>query len=550
MQIFKYPQFWIPIFVVSFLLLGGIAIYFAVRSLKSENEVDEISFANINKLEKRFANDGIYRENRCVMFIGINLDNYCNLYSQIETEKVNNAFKGLLLQIFSSLKSDLISSYGDYTYVAYLTVNRDSARQIVDEFNAELSKLLIDKNALNLVEVRIGAAFVPGSDVTFDEAVARAKQAATLAKNKKIPYVEWDITSSQALEKQIKIENNIENEIDNNRFFLVYQPVLDAKTKEIIGAEALSRWNSAGEGVINPGSFLSAVDSVGLNNKFDYYIFEKNCKWISNDKKQREGYKYTINFSRETTSDPEFPNKILSIVNKYGLSSSCLAVEILEDKSITDDAKKQMMENLTALKDKGISILLDDFGSGYTMYDDLQNLDISIVKIDRAITQNAVTENGYIILENIIRTAKEIGFKTLCEGVETPEQEEAALRAGCDLLQGFYYYEPMPAAQLEKLFAQEEAEALAKAATEAAAQQDDVAPATETEAEVDDSDETEADVKDDADVKPDAQQDDEAPATETEADVDDSDETEAVVKDGADAKAQQVKYHLRMRIIH
>ena len=100
------------------------------------------------------------------------------------------------------------------------------------------------------------------------------------------------------------------------------------------------------------------------------------------------------------------------------------------------------------------------------------------------------------------------------------------------------------------VFAQEEAEALAKAATEAAAQQDDVAPATESEANVDNLNEAEAEVKDDADVKPDAQQDDESPATESEADVDDSDESEAVVKDGADAKAQQVQYHLRMRIIH
>ena len=167
-------------------------------------------------------------------------------------------------------------------------------------------------------------------------------------------------------------------------------------------------------------------------------------------------YKYTINFSRETTSDPAFAEKILGIANKYGLSSSCLAVEILEDKSITDDAKKQMMENLTALKEKGISILLDDFGSGYTMFDDLQNLDISIVKIDRSITQNAVTENGYIILRNIIQTAKNIGFKTLCEGVETQEQEKAVIRAGCDLLQGFYYYEPMPAVVLEKLLAKDD----------------------------------------------------------------------------------------------
>ena len=196
---------------------------------------------------------------------------------------------------------------------------------------------------------------------------------------------------------------------------------------------------------------MSAVDSVGINEKFDYYIFEKNCKWISNDKKQREGYKYTINFSRSTLSEPAFAEKIIAIAEKYDLKLSCLAVEILEDKNLSGEAKQQMIDNLSTLKEKGISILLDDFGSGYTTFGDLQNLNISIVKIDKAITQNAVTETGFIILKNIIRTSQDIGFKTLCEGVETKEQEEAVIKAGCDLLQGFYYYKPMPVATLEKL---------------------------------------------------------------------------------------------------
>jgi len=194
------------------------------------------------------------------------------------------------------------------------------------------------------------------------------------------------------------------------------------------------------------------VDSVGIQNKFDYYIFEKSCKWIANDKKRREAFQYTINFSRATLCEPQFAERIISIAEKYDLNFSCLAVEVLEDKNVSNEDRQQMVENLSALKEKGISVLLDDFGSGYTAFGDLQSLDVSIVKIDKSITQNAVTETGYIILENIIRTASAIGFKTLCEGIETKEQEDAAVRAGCDLLQGFYYYKPMPVAQLEKVF--------------------------------------------------------------------------------------------------
>ena len=149
--------------------------------------------------------------------------------------------------------------------------------------------------------------------------------------------------------------------------------------------------------------------------------------------------------------DRQFAEKIIGIAQKYDLKFSCLAVEILEDKNITGEARKQMINNLAVLKEIGISILLDDFGKGYATFDDLQKLDISIIKIDRTLTQNSVTDTGFIILKNIIRTASDIGFKTLCEGVETKEQEDAVIKAGCNYLQGFYYYRPMPVTQLEKV---------------------------------------------------------------------------------------------------
>ena len=273
-----------------------------------------------------------------------------------------------------------------------------------------------------------------------------------MATNEKTSHVRWNSVSGKELKQRIKIENEIENEIDNNRFFLEYQPLLDAKTKEIMGAEVLARLNSFSDGVLSPGRFLSAVDSVGINDKFDYYIFEKNCKWISNNKEQRNKYLYSINFFRATLCDPYFPFKIMEIVEQYGLEYTSLAVEILEDRSITSEERKQMRANLAMLKEKGVSIMLDDFGTGYSTFGDLTSMDIDIVKIDREITQNAVTENGYVILSNIIRTAQGIGYKTLCEGIETKEQEEIVIKAGCDYLQGYYYYKPMPVVSLENLF--------------------------------------------------------------------------------------------------
>ena len=452
MQIFEYPYIIITILIICFIILAAIGVYFAIKGAKTANGSEEKDFVNLSKLKVSFEKSGKLKGDRCILYAKISLDNFRSLHSAHQTSVVFSEIKAVLLDAFSNGDESNIAIYGEKNFVVFSKWNIETARWKIENCFAELNKCLLKHSALNIIDIRTGAYFAFATEVMFDEAIGRAKQAYLLAKNENIPYAEWNVTGGKALEKKIKIENNIEKEIDNNRFFLEYQPVLDAKTKKIIGAEVLSRLNSESEGVLSPGSFLSAVDSVGLNDKFDYYIFEKNCKWISNDKKQRESYKYTINFSRSTLCDPQFAEKIIGIAEKYDLKFSCLAVEILEDKNITNDARKQMIDNLSTLKEKGISILLDDFGSGYTTFGDLQHLDISIVKIDKTITQNSVTDTGFIILKNIIRTASDIGFKTLCEGVETKEQEEAAIKAGCDFLQGYFYYKPMPVAQLEKVF--------------------------------------------------------------------------------------------------
>lgn len=448
MHIFENPYILIGAMAIGVVILVLIGIGFVLKGLKAVSEQSESLFTSINKMERRFKAIGKSAVSRWVLDINISTDNL--RVSRLEL-KLFSEIKQKLLDFFANGKDSFVATYDDTNNIVLTTLDAEEIKKQIELCINDLNEVIMKHDAFNIVSVTIGAFDSSRIEITFDDAVARAKRACMLAKNQKISYAQWNSSSGKALDKKIKIENNIQKEIDNNRFFLEYQPVLDAKTKKIIGAEVLSRLNSESEGVLTPKSFLSAVDSVGANEKFDYYIFEKNCKWISNDKKQREGYKYTINFSRSTISEPEFVEKITSIAEKYDLKFTCLAVEILEDKNIDGEAKQQMIENLSTLKVKGVSILLDDFGSGYTTFGDLQNLDISIVKIDKAITQNSVTDTGFIILKNIIQTSKDIGFKTLCEGIETKEQEEAAIKAGCDLLQGFYYYKPMSVANLEKI---------------------------------------------------------------------------------------------------
>lgn len=450
--IFEYPYVIITILAVAFFVMILTGLFFTMKSARTANGTTEKSFCGIGKIENDFEKAGEARKKRCVLYISISLDSMKRLYSESKAERMYEQIKKILFRHLAIDADGEISLYGKENFVALNALNAEENAKCIDKCFEEISETFADHGAINVVRVNFGYHLTSSTEVSFKTALARAKQACSIAENKNVIHCQWDTSNGKAFERKIKIENSIQNEIDSNRFFLEYQPMLDAKTNKIIGAEVLSRLNSPTEGVLTPYHFLSAVNNVGLNEKFDYYIFEKNCKWIANDKKNRIKYVYTINFSRHTLCDQSFADRIIEIVERYDVDYSCIAVEILEDKSLNEEEKSIMTENLSRLKKKGVLILLDDFGKGYTSFGDLTDFDINIVKIDKSITQNAINQAGFVILKNIIQTAHDLGFKTLCEGIETEEHRKAVVDAGCDILQGYYFYRPMPVTKLELLF--------------------------------------------------------------------------------------------------
>ncbi|MBQ4517836.1 MAG: EAL domain-containing protein [Clostridia bacterium] len=452
MQFFEYPYVIITILLISFLLMGLIGLYFTMKSIRAAKGTVEKSFCGLNRIENDFEKAGRAQKRRCIIYISVSLDSMKRLYSESKANRIYEQIKKILFNYFCVTLDGEISIYGKSNFV--LMNYLDSVKMPIhfDNCLEEINRALVKNGAVNVVRVKFGYYGTSSTEVPFKTALTRAKQACSMAENEDVLHCCWDSSNGKEFERQLKIENTIQNEIDNNRFFLEYQPILDAKTNKIMGAEVLSRLNSSTEGILSPRYFLSAVNNVGLNEKFDYYIFEKNCKWVASDQERRNKYVYTINFSRYTLCDETMADTIIEIVEKYNIDYSCIAVEILEDKNVNADELHIMTNNLSRLKDKGMLVLLDDFGKGYTSFGDLTDFDISIVKIDKSISQNAVTHQGFLVLKNIIQTAHDLGFKTLCEGIETEKHKQAVVSAGCDLLQGYYFHRPMAVTQLEALF--------------------------------------------------------------------------------------------------
>jgi EAL domain-containing protein (putative c-di-GMP-specific phosphodiesterase class I) len=452
MRFFEYPYVIITILVMIFILMGLIGLYFTIKSVRTAKGSAEKSFCSMGKIENDFNKAIAAEKNCCVIYISTSLNNMERVYSESKAQRTYELIKNILFNHFGVKISGEISLYGKESFVAINCLPDDDVISGIEDCYNEINDVFVNHGAVGIARVSFGYLLTGSTEVSFKTALSRAKQACSMAEDKRVLYCRWDLLNGKEFERKISIENNIENEIDNNRFFLEYQPILDAKTGDIIGAEVLSRLNSPTEGILTPRFFLSAVNNVGLNQKFDYYIFEKSCKWIAGNKDNRIKKVYTINFSRFTLCDPYLAENIIRIVEKYDISYSCIAIEILEDKNLNSNEKAFMTNNLAILKRKGVLILIDDFGKGYAQYGDLTQFDISIVKIDKSITQNAVSEKGFTILESIISTAHNLGFKTICEGIETEEHRKQVIKAGCDMVQGYYFYRPMPVTQFETLF--------------------------------------------------------------------------------------------------
>ena len=451
MAIFEYPYIIITILVFLILVMGAVGLYFAIQCARTANGVAEKGFLSLNKLKSQYDSLVQQKKKRSLIYAEIVVDAKSKLSSESKVMRVLSQIRPVFLNTFSKEQENGVSSYGKSGFLAVFLGEETNTEQEISKAITEIQKILQQNEAVNLLEIHFGYCCSTSTEVSFEEALSRTKQACAMAEEQHTPYCRWDSNRSKQLEQKIKIENNIQNEIDNNRFFLEYQPILDARTEKIIGAEVLSRLNSQGDGILSPGKFLSAVQSVGLNERFDYYIFEKNCKWIAANPRERQKYVYTINFSRFTLCSPAFVETIVNIAESYGVKLSTLAIEILEDQNLSEEESRQMIQNIARLKECGFLILLDDFGRGYTSFSDLSNFAISIVKIDKAITQEAMTKTGFLILKNILQTAKDLGIQTLCEGIETKEQWEKVVEAGCDMVQGYYFHHPMLVSRLEEL---------------------------------------------------------------------------------------------------
>ena len=251
---------------------------------------------------------------------------------------------------------------------------------------------------------------------------------------------------------------NAESAVENGEFFVMYQPIVDSHTKEIVSAEALIRWRKPDGSYMAPGSFVPTFEKNGFISQLDLFVWEEVAKFQS--KRRAEGKKtvpISVNLSRIDFYNSELFEDLQRVIEEYKIDNSLMKIEVTE--SAYMDQPKELMNVIEKFRNSGHKILMDDFGSGFSSFNMLKDFTVDILKIDMKFMDSIDTsERAGNILYSIIQMAKAIELEIVAEGVETSSQYEMLKNMDCDSIQGFYFHRPLSEEEFEEKLDANEAE--------------------------------------------------------------------------------------------
>lgn len=282
--------------------------------------------------------------------------------------------------------------------------------------------------------------------------IDRAKLAEnSISSDRGADYAVCDEKMSSEYVSQRLLISELDNALQKGEFQPYYQPVVDAKTGEIVGAEALIRWKHPEKGMISPGQFIPIFEKEGHITKIDSFmanrIFDFNLNRVKNGKK---AIPCAINLSRVDFYDTKFMNMMKQKLGDQENVKNILKLEVTESSYTL--LETEAVSFLEQVKKLGISLMLDDFGSGVSSLSTIENFEFDIIKLDMGfVAQIGKSAKGEAIIKHVIGLFHDLGAKVVAEGVETKEQLEFLLSVDCDMIQGYYFYKPMPEEEFVKL---------------------------------------------------------------------------------------------------
>lgn len=262
----------------------------------------------------------------------------------------------------------------------------------------------------------------------------------------------YTIEMESSLEKEVYLLAAIEEGLEKGEFTFFAQPKCNIATGQIVGAEALVRWQKPDGEVLLPGGFIPVLEKNKMIDQLDRYVWEKVCQWLKGWIDQ--GYSpvpISINVSRIDIYAMDVPKYIFSLLEKYQIPEHLIKIEITE--SAYTENNNRISHAVNTFRNRGLVVMMDDFGCGYSSLNMLKNIPVDVLKLDMRFLQFKEEERqkSANILESIVNMAGLLHLPIVVEGVENESQEKFVQKLGCRYIQGFYYYKPLPIKKFEEL---------------------------------------------------------------------------------------------------
>ncbi|WP_173193418.1 EAL domain-containing protein [Paenibacillus alginolyticus] len=385
------------------------------------------------------------------------------LYLDLDHFKMINDSMGhslgdVLLQNVSDRLKDMIMTRGvvsrqggDEFTIMLPNTTRQETKDIAKSILVALTTPFRIQDQDLYISTSIGISMFPLDGSTFETLIKQADIAMYQAKNQGENLYQFYVKENEyPASEHVDLYRNLRKALDNNEFVLVYQPQYDIATKEFIGVEALIRWNHPEKGFISPLQFIPFAEEVGLIVPIGKWVLHEACKqwrlWMDHFGRT---FKMSVNLSSRQMYEPDLIELMTKILNETGMDPHYLEIEVTE--SITMNLDRATML-LSKLKGIGVSISIDDFGTGFSSLAYLKNFPIDRIKIDRTFIKDLSNDiSDQNIVKTIIALGINLNLKVIAEGVESEEQLTLLSDYGCHEAQGYFLGLPMSADHIAKL---------------------------------------------------------------------------------------------------
>jgi EAL domain-containing protein (putative c-di-GMP-specific phosphodiesterase class I) len=293
----------------------------------------------------------------------------------------------------------------------------------------------------------IGIAIAPDHGTDGTVLMRRADVAMYEAKAHGSSFEVYDERTDGYSTRRLAMAAELRSAIETDEILVAYQPKVDLATRTVVGVEALARWPHPRHGYVPPDEFVDLAERTGLIGALTEHVLRTSLRDLSRLRASGVAIGVAVNVAASSLMDEEFPGLVERVLSEFSISPHHLTLEVTETTMMTDSARARLV--LSALTELGVTLSIDDYGTGYSSLTYLSDLPVSEVKIDRSfVTDMAVDERLAKIVSSTTTLVHSLGKKVVAEGVENAATLTLLEEAGCDIAQGYYLSRPAPFSDL------------------------------------------------------------------------------------------------------